>query len=145
MTVLSRRSFLGGLLTVSAVAAVPIAKLLPTVPQLWGDGDHDDTAALQALFDRKQVEIMNDCARLTAYGERSVIHLRGGVFRLSRTLVMRSGIFLSDMRVECARDFHGGPTSPAFFATNDVHDVSLDRFSIEHLDANRRDSLVILS
>lgn len=53
---LSRRSFLRGALAAPAVVAA--ASLMPVraierllIPRLWGDGVHDDTAALQAVLD----------------------------------------------------------------------------------------------
>lgn len=50
----SRRTFLKGLLTVAAAAVIP-AKALDLYPILHGDGVHDDTAALQALFNGEKI------------------------------------------------------------------------------------------
>lgn len=54
MVELSRRSFLGGSITVlAAVTFVPkpsIAGLFGNTPTIWGDGFHDDTAGIGALL-----------------------------------------------------------------------------------------------
>lgn len=54
---LSRRGFLRGLAALAATSSiVPPAVALRPPPdplKIWGDGIHDDTAALQALIDRQ--------------------------------------------------------------------------------------------
>ena len=56
---MNRRSFLGGIFAVAGATVVPVAlaKALPVPrPILWGDGIHDDTRALNALFAGEEVE-----------------------------------------------------------------------------------------
>jgi hypothetical protein len=80
----SRRSFLGGILALTAVAVAPKVMAEP-LPRIVGDGVHDDTAGLQALFDGRP---------FTAdprYGVQWVevedaLRLTGGHFRLTNTL-----------------------------------------------------------
>jgi hypothetical protein len=83
MTQLSRRFFLGGLLAVGAASTVTLAPLLPLRPQLWADGIHDDTKALNALFNGETVDILNDEVRLLS---SETVTLSGGLFRVSNAL-----------------------------------------------------------
>lgn len=57
---LTRRSFVQALAAAGALAAFPAFSVRSVVPVrwpvLWGDGLHDDTEALQALFDGAPVE-----------------------------------------------------------------------------------------
>jgi hypothetical protein len=82
-----RALFKAAAATAAAVVLAPLvaddywhtAGLIPTIfPQrIWGDGEHDDTAALQALID--------DAAR------RGVpATIRGGTYLISRPIVIRS-------------------------------------------------------
>jgi hypothetical protein len=86
---LSRRSFLGGILSVSAVAVAPLAH----VPRIVGDGIHDDTAGLQAAFDGAPFEadgfVMQRAGRLV---------ISGGMFRTTGplNLVGKSGVVIRD-------------------------------------------------
>lgn len=81
MTSNTRRSFLRSLLCAPAI--VPAASLMPinsrllfaSPPKLWGDGVHDDTAALQWRVD--------DCKRR---GEHFM--LIDGTYRLDGTLTV---------------------------------------------------------
>jgi len=106
MTVISRRWFLKGALAVTAATVIPMQKVLAFAPKIYGDGIADDTEGLQALFDGKPVDILNDCVRvLTNDGVR----LNGGVFRVTSTLSIsrsrtniESAKFLADsLREEC--------------------------------------------
>jgi hypothetical protein len=77
---LSRRGFfkLTAAASLVVVAAPIITKVVEFKPHLWADGIHDDWEALQWLADR--------AARL---GREFV--LRGGSFRVSQTLTIKSG------------------------------------------------------
>ncbi len=88
----TRRGFLGALLAASAAPAIVKAESLmkiwvPPRLTLWGDGLHDDTAALQALLDGNPVRAMfNGVAEVTPGG---VVVLSRGVFKTSAPLVVR--------------------------------------------------------
>lgn len=88
--VLSRRSFLGGAIVAVAVATLPLGRLTG-VPIIWGDGFHDDTAGLQALFDGRPFRVADERAG-RCYQSAGSVHLAGGHYRLSDTLeVGRNG------------------------------------------------------
>lgn len=62
MTTTTRRGFLGAILAAAAAPAIikagslmPIYVPKPEILTLWGDGIHDDTAALRALIGGKSV------------------------------------------------------------------------------------------
>ena len=80
---ISRRGFLIGTLAVSALSALPIAAL-PRPPKLWGDGIHDDTEALNALFAGEPVEYDD---ALVSVREGGHVRFSGGhTFRISGTV-----------------------------------------------------------
>jgi hypothetical protein len=90
----TRRGFLGAMLAAAAAPAfVKVGVLMPvrqiTVPPLvlWGDGIHDDTAALQAAMNGKRV--------LMANGTPYTGLLAGGAYLLSRTIVWAPGDLLA--------------------------------------------------
>lgn len=83
----SRRSFLGGALTVAAVAVAPksLSAILPEAyPVLHGDAQHDDTAALNALFSGKPVL----CEGEVLQQQGGTIRLHEGSFKVSDTVTI---------------------------------------------------------
>lgn len=84
---LSRRSFLKGTLTLSAVTVLNIPEVAADIPILYGDGIHDDTKALQALFDREKVIIENDLI-----SAKMPYYLTGGTYLISDSIHIREGI-----------------------------------------------------
>lgn len=80
---MDRRGFAGALAgataALCAVAAIPAAW---TRPVLYGDGVHDDTDALQALFDGHEVTDARDWSVIRP----ASFALNRRAFRLSRTL-----------------------------------------------------------
>lgn len=78
---LSRRSFLGGALAL--MAAPVVAKYIPILPRLVGDGHHDDTAGLNALFAGEPVDIVRDVARVFDESPFGSVRLIGGIFRIT--------------------------------------------------------------
>ena len=89
---LSRRGFLGAMLAVAAAPAIvkasslmPIYVPKPAILTLWGDGVHDDTLALQALIDGKDV-VRHDGATFMRHPDGS-IYLASGTFAISSAIV----------------------------------------------------------
>ncbi len=80
MVDLTRRSFLGGLLAVTAVAIVKPPKF-NNYPVLYMDGERDDAPALQAML---------DCEPYIVEGElitgQTKAHISGGEYRIGSTL-----------------------------------------------------------
>ena len=88
---MNRRGFLGAMLAAAASPAIVRASsLMPiyTPPLvLWGDGIHDDTAALQALMDGKKVKRLFPGVA-EAVGVSGGLLLSGGVFLVSNTITL---------------------------------------------------------
>jgi hypothetical protein len=102
---LSRRSFLRGTLSVTSAAILVKPSDFLRRPTIWSDGVHDDWEGLQALFDRKSVDIVGDATRVFSGGD---ISINGGWFLLSRTLrIKRSDWFIMDSRFYRSPDFDG--------------------------------------
>jgi hypothetical protein len=60
---MKRRTFL---LTIAAAAVAPALPRADAEPKLYGDGVHDDTEALQALFDAgASGRLVDGCYRIT--------------------------------------------------------------------------------
>lgn len=84
---LSRRSFLRGVITcAAAVAVAKIAPLLPSLPKIVGDGIHDDSPGLNALFAGEPFEAVADCVKVS---NANHITLSNGIFRLCQPLVIK--------------------------------------------------------
>jgi hypothetical protein len=88
---LSRRGFLGAMLAAAAAPAfVKASSLMPIyVPKqevltLWGDGVHDDSAALQALIDGKEV-VRHDGVKWERAPD-GWLYFRDQSFKLSKTV-----------------------------------------------------------
>jgi hypothetical protein len=90
---LTRRSFMGSAIVVTALAIVPpifkqayTKRWLGNYPTLYGDNVHDDTVALQALIDGKPV--------ISASGEflyqtrGSEVLIPNGMFKITKPLVI---------------------------------------------------------
>lgn len=82
---LSRRGFLRGLVAVTAAGVVSLPAVAEAVPQLWGDGVHDDAGGLEALFNGRPVEVMNGLEYSVAQGR---VTLGAAHFRLCRGIVI---------------------------------------------------------
>lgn len=83
---LSRRSFLGGALAITAATALP-ASAFASAPIIYGDGAHDDTAGLQAALDGKPFRVAGEGAYIVR--REGTIFIGKGSFRLSDTLHLR--------------------------------------------------------
>lgn len=60
-------------------------------PKLYGDGEHDDQPALQAVVNGEPIEIMNDCA----HWEGSALKLHAGtICRIARPIITPSAVKL---------------------------------------------------
>lgn len=99
MVEVSRRWFMGGALGVAAAAVMPLGAAYDAV--LYGDGIHDDTAALQALFDGRPVYVKNDGVVLKSNDGH--ISLKGGNYKISETLNIAPGktIQLAGLHIDC--------------------------------------------
>lgn len=88
----SRRSlFRFGAAALLTAAVSPVSNLV--APVLWGDGIHDDTAALQALMDGKPVSVSGS----TIIAREGV--LDGGSYLLTNTLrISGENILISNAR-----------------------------------------------
>lgn len=100
---ITRRGFFGlcaaaGLATLAATTRLgDVAKnLLPQWLILYGDGMHDDTEALQALFNGEQV--------VTPDGEfigkrNGVIELRGGAYQIFEPLTLSGEVCIENVHI----------------------------------------------
>ena len=98
---LSRRSFLGGGLVLSASLILPPIPRL--VPIIYGDGINCDSAGLQALFDNKPFHSLIDGINILSKGEISISNCS---FVLTKGLLVpaSSKIFISSCHFECKID-----------------------------------------
>jgi hypothetical protein len=87
---MNRRGLLGSILAAAAAPMLVQAGVLMPVKAerliLWGDGIHDDTAALQALFDGGTTD-MRSTARIASRAGR--LSIERGSFLLSAPLVIQ--------------------------------------------------------
>lgn len=97
----TRRSFLRGALSVLALPVLPKLALAGALPVIYGDGERDDWAGLQAMFNGEPFHV--EAADIVADAEG--MKLFGGVYRLSRTLVINSAATLVRPRFRMALDF----------------------------------------
>ena len=109
LTMLSRRSFLAGVISASCVAS--IAGSFAALPVIVGDGVHNDGPGLNALFNGDPVSILADGVRIANNGE---IWVTNGRFFTRETLVfrnkeIRSFLFNNEIDIDpglgCAIDF----------------------------------------
>lgn len=85
---LSRRSFLGGALALMAVPVV--AKYVPILPRIVGDGAYDDADGLNALFAGEPVEIVTDVAKVFDGSPNGSVQLFNGIFRVTRPITIKA-------------------------------------------------------
>lgn len=83
MTDLTRRFFLGGAISLIAVQASAMPKIMGNMPQIWGDGSHDDTGGISALLRSEPVVFTKD--KVTVDSHQGITFHRG-LFKISRTL-----------------------------------------------------------
>ena len=115
MTDLSRRSFLRGVLTVTAGAVLPAMPAFAAIPVLHGDGFTDDTEALQALFDGRPFRTLDSLREgFMAMVDEGVLYLRGGSFAVSKTI-----------NVHCGKDQHLMITDCSFMAHQPLDDAPI--------------------
>jgi hypothetical protein len=94
---ISRRSFLGGTLSIGATAVLPVVP--DRLPVIYGDGAHDDLEGLAALFNHEPVHILAEAVSVSADG---VIETRGGPGRIGRTMYLEPGgtVYFDNCRIE---------------------------------------------
>ena len=88
---MNRRGFFR--LVAGAALAPVVAKVgqaFPLPPILWGDGVHDDTAALQALIDGEIVEFADRTIADGCGWIEDVLHLPKAIYRTSEALQLRN-------------------------------------------------------
>lgn len=78
-----RQLFRFGAAAVLTAAVAPVASAL-SAPTLWGDGEHDDTEALQAAIDGKPVKIAGETIMIRE-GE-----FVGGIYAISRPIIVEN-------------------------------------------------------
>lgn len=102
----TRRGFFrfgAGALLIAAAAPLVEASSLP---RLWADGVHDDTAALQALLDGESVLPMTTKAKRTARLDGGLV-LCGGTYRTSAAIrLRRDGITMQDFTIMSSSSDH---------------------------------------
>lgn len=118
---MNRRSFLRGMLVVTAVAIVPTAALkameaIKPLPILYGDGIGDDTAALQALFDGKAFRTLDGFVGIAEECRLADAHLSVSSML---SIGQKRGMLISDCVFEAVQDFKG-PTMFAFVGVQDA-------------------------
>jgi len=104
---MSRRAFVGTTVAVAAAAALPLQSLRAAVP-LYGDGVHDDTDALQALFDGHPVRPMQ--AGMVARNENGTVRLLNGSFQMREPI--RTNASTNLYSGHCSFRLKDGPASP---------------------------------
>ena len=112
---ISRRSFLGGVLALTAAASVPVIRTTSNLPIIVGDGINDDADGLNALFRGDPVKIRAEGVRRTG----GHIMINKGFFLLSRKLEIVNDITLENSGFFHTPEFDGremlqfSPTSNA--------------------------------
>ncbi len=118
---LSRRSFLRGLVAVSAAAIVPALPVHEAWPRIVGDGVHDDADGLQAAIDGKPFTCAKKLVRRDGY---STI-IRDGNFRLGHGLHFRTPdaawVIIRDSSFTAAEFADGGAVFDCYGMPKDAH------------------------
>jgi hypothetical protein len=109
---ISRRTFVGTSAALSAATLLPFQSLHGAT-KLYGDGVHDDTDALQALFDGRSVQPMK--AGLVARHENGTVMLLNGSFRVREPIQVKASTNLYSGH--CSFRLQDGPASPHPFLT----------------------------
>ena len=86
---MNRRKFFAGL---AALVTAPLALARPHRHRLYGDGVHDDTQAMQALFDGQRVVMPDGWIQQASRG--CPIVLGCGSYRLTQALDVRDGNYV---------------------------------------------------
>ena len=108
---LSRRSFLGG--AIALTAAVAITGPLKLLPRIIGDGVHNDAPGLNALFRGEPVSIENKGVKLLS---NSKCEISGGIFNLEETIVVANGfeVYFHDCTLVDGRVYQTGSVNLAY-------------------------------
>lgn len=86
---MNRRQFLCWSAAASALAFVDPVKIIAPVPQIWGDGVHDDAPGINALLRGEPCEIMN---RKACRVEGGKVLLNAGTFMLAGPLIFDGSV-----------------------------------------------------
>lgn len=100
---LSRRSFLGGVMALTASTALPIRGAFAlALPTIWGDGVHDDAPGLNALLQGLPFHVENDDV-VAADGV-----IRGGSFIIGEPIrITVSDFLVAECRFLTTPNFDG--------------------------------------
>lgn len=83
MTELSRRLFLGGAVSLLAASTFSPGPSTANIPRIWGDGQHDDTSGLGALFRRDPVVFSAE--KIGVDSHKGIVFHRG-LFKITQTI-----------------------------------------------------------
>lgn len=111
----------------AVVASAPVAIAAPI---LWGDGEHDDTEALQAALDGKPVTVAGERIRIL---EGAFV---GGVFAVSRTIVVadKQNWVLSDVTILATEEY----ASDNLIECRNLHHCVIDFLKLDHRKPSER-------
>jgi hypothetical protein len=91
---MKRRAFFQILAGAAIAPVLPKIALAMPAPFLWGDGIHDDSAALQALIDGAVVEFSEHVTPRGGWVAENVLQVPGGRFYLAEPLQLTRSITL---------------------------------------------------
>lgn len=92
---LGRRGFLAAMFGAGAVLVAQPKLLVSRIPILWGDGIHDDTEGLEALFAGRPVKVMSG----ETFAPGAAPHLTGGSYRVTAPLELGNGTVIERAKV----------------------------------------------
>ena len=111
----SRRSFMVG---AGALLFAQPKLILSQVPILWGDGEHDDTDALSALFTGKPVKTMGGDTFRSLF-EDGWAALNGGQYLITDTIKTAAPMYITGatffgptLKGRAFMEFYGGKPPP---------------------------------
>jgi hypothetical protein len=137
---MNRRSFLRGMLTVTAVSIVPLdARLHAGIPRIVGDGIHDDGPGLLAAVNGRPF-----VADGLVVSEQSEVKLGAGVFRMTETLRFDT----PNIRVTCTSPGetlivgdHDGPY--IIYVSREASHVELNDLRVTYAPGRSGDGVVL--
>jgi hypothetical protein len=89
MVELSRRSFLGGAISLFAVSTF-VPRVVGNLPTIYADGLHDDTGGLSALFRKEPLIFVTD--KVGVDGHEGII-FHSGRYKITNTITLPNDLF----------------------------------------------------